>query len=243
MPKFIVCFFIFDVTVVLLYLVDWGLGHPFWKFTLWVDLDSEQNIPAWYSSMQLFLVACFWAVFTYGKFDKKDKVSFVLPVLTLVFVVLSMDEIIGIHEWAVFKGAVWMSTGKLAGGTIKDGVLMASEDEPLNLFLLANLGIFLLAIPFLLFMTGLVFGIRRYVNGNPRVIRKYLAGVIMLALSAVGFDIITGFVPATDVTFVLALCCEELGEMAGVTFILWGTYELLLSHNFSLKRAFHDNVP
>ena len=236
-PKFILYFFIFDLTIVLLYLLNWSFGQPFPKLTYWLNLDGERNLPAWYSSIQLFIVAAFFGIFTYAKFEKKDKASWILPVLFLLFVALSLDETIGIHEWMVLRGSILWESGELIGGGYADGVLYLPGNEPISRTVLAGMGVFLLGIPFLLIMFGLVYGLRRYVRGKSHIIIKYIVGMVIFVISAIAFDILSGL-PERNKIFIIVVSCEELGEMVGVTFFLWATYDLLLSYGFSLKKAF-----
>jgi hypothetical protein len=81
----ILVFFAGDLALALLYLLNWELHQPFYKLNLLLDLDGEASLPAWYSSVQLFLVACFLAIFAYTKFDRKKKVSWLLSLWPLVF--------------------------------------------------------------------------------------------------------------------------------------------------------------
>ena len=57
-PKLIVLLFSIDVLLTVIYLANRALGHPLGEFlTRLFDLGAERNIPTWYSSLKLFLVA------------------------------------------------------------------------------------------------------------------------------------------------------------------------------------------
>lgn len=240
-PKFILLFFLIEISLVFLYLLDWKLGQPIDKLTFWLDLDGEKNIPSWYSSIQYFLVACLWAIFASAFFDKNDKKSWFLPIIILVFIILSLDEIIGIHEWVVLKIVIFVASGSFIGGDFKEGVIFTANDGPVSILVIGTVFLFFIGIPFILIMIVMIKGLKQYVKGRPYVIRRYSIGVIMLVISAVGFDIVS-FILKTETYFILAQCFEELGEMIAVTFFLWAIYDLLISYNFSLRRGFNSTT-
>jgi uncharacterized membrane protein len=133
-PHLILAFFACALALARLYLANWGLHQPFWKLTVLINLDGEANMPAWYSSMQLFLVAGLMAIFAYIKFDKENKVSWNLLLWPLIFMALSLDEAAKIHEWLGGKLDVL-----LPGGTREN-----------TLFWYTGIWMFLLGAPFLM---------------------------------------------------------------------------------------------
>lgn len=63
-----------------------------------LNLDEENNIPTWYSSMILFASAILFGLITIWKNHTKDKFRYYWLALTLGFLVMSMDEVASIHE-------------------------------------------------------------------------------------------------------------------------------------------------
>lgn len=69
---------------------------PSWTFRNWFDLDAEGNIPAWFSSMQLFFIAQI-SIFCAKNLDKGRLRRF-YSLAAAGFIFLSIDEAAEIHE-------------------------------------------------------------------------------------------------------------------------------------------------
>ena len=226
MPKFIGFFFLFDLVLVLLYLINWSLGQPIPFLTNLVNLDGEGNLPAWYSSMQLFLVASMLAIFLSRKFNKNNMESWAMLILCLIFAILSLDEIASIHEWLGHKSDV------LLPGASRKGTLFSTT----------GIWMFLIGIPFSILLISLISCIKKYLKNRSHIRTKFIIGLIIFIGSATGIEIISNFVSETGITRIIQTSCEELGEMVGVTFILWATYELLVSYNISLDFSTNNST-
>ena len=218
-PKIILGFIVCDLLVALLYLANWAIQQPSTKLTRLVDLGGEANLPTWYSSVQLFLVAVFLAIFAFAKFERKNKVSWALLPWPLVFLGMSFDEVATIHEWL---------------GSRTDALLPGGQRAK-SLFGETGVWMLLFGVPFLLLMLGLIYGLRTYLKGRAHVIKKCMIGLIIFAGAALGIEVISNFVPKQGPARVLQAFFEELGEMVGVTFFLWAAHDLLSSHGFSLS--------
>lgn len=218
-PKFILFFFAFDLALIFLYLIDWSMGQPFWKLTTFVDIDGESNLPAWYSSIQLLVISIFFFVFAREKFDGRDKGTWFLPVLPLVFVAMSLDEIAQIHEWLGLKSDVLLTGG-------------SRVNTP---FHLTGIWMFLFGIPFFVLMLSLFYFLRRFIRERKGILKKYMVGLFIFFGSAAGIEALSNFVSNQGMAYMIMQCLEELGEMAGATFILWATYDLLLSYDIAIR--------
>jgi len=76
------------------YLGNILLGHPFRFLTHMIDLDGEANLPAWHSSIKLFLLALLLAFFGYREFKRSsDRASWRFLLMSAVFAALSLDEV------------------------------------------------------------------------------------------------------------------------------------------------------
>lgn len=217
-PAFILIFFVCDMALTFVYLLDWGLRRPFATITLLIGLDDEANLPTWYSSIQLFGVATFLAIFASAKLAKQNILSWTLLLWPFMFLALSIDETAQIHEYLG-----WKSDILLPGGSRKN-----------SLFPQTGIWMFLFGIPCLLFMESLLYSLKKYLRGNCHVTRLFFAAVIVYVGSATGLEVVDNFVPANGWLHVLQVCFEELGEMIGTTLFLWASYELLNAHGFSM---------
>ena len=57
--------------------------------------------------------------------------------------------------------------------------------------------------------------------------RLYVAGFSLYAGSAFGIETLSNVVRPGGVASVVQVACEELGEMLGVTLLVWATLDLL----------------
>lgn len=212
-PPLILLFFIADAVLALLYLLNWALDRPSYTLSLLLDLDGEANLPTWYSSMQLFLIAFLMAAFARGRVDRTDRSSWVLAAWPATFVVLSIDEVASIHEWLGARG----------------DILLPYRTRERTLFGVTGIWMFVFGIPILLFMFGLARSLKKYLRSSAAVSRRLWIALLFFFGGALGIEALSNFVADGSVWHMLAVLCEELSEMVGETFFLWVAYELLVS--------------
>jgi hypothetical protein len=214
-----------DLVVVLAYLADWGVGgfswnHGLrWKLAALVDLNGQNNLLTWYSSVQLCLTAFLLAVFAYLKCDKRTKASWLLPLLPLVFTLLSFEQVAMIHQWLAFKS----------------GRVFASAFAAMSTLYLRNIVIlFFVALGAL--AVACAYGLKPYFEGRRPVIAKYFIGSLVLFGCTVGIgpDTVWRWLPRSQALRVFQISLRELGKLAGVTITMWATYDLLVSHSITL---------
>lgn len=159
-PALILVLFIIDIALGLGYIFNELLRRPYWKLTALLDLNREGNLPTWYPSIQWFCVAIFLGLFAHRNFSLRQKRSWLLVVVSLLFLVLSLDEVAEIHEWLGQEVDVL-----LPGGT-RHNTLVHST------------GIWMLAIgvPFLALFIVLISSIKIYFQGAPDALLKILWG-------------------------------------------------------------------
>jgi len=220
-PPLILGFLACDFALAISYLGNWALNQPSRRITFLIDLNAEANLPAWYSSIQLFLVAVLLAFFVYAEFDKRSLLSWTLPVWPLVFVALSIDEIVQMHEWLGGQSDRWLP------GRSRENITFRST----------GIWMFLIGIPFFFFMVGLILSLKKYLRGKSDVIHMFWAALIVYIGSAAGIEILSNFVPKEGAVHIIQVFCEELGEMIGGTLFLWAAYKLLCSYEFSISIA------
>ncbi len=71
-----------------------GLLQPLRIF----DVGEERSIPAWFESLQFLLCSILLAVVAVAKKQRGDRYSLHWSVLSIIFLLLSLDEVASIHE-------------------------------------------------------------------------------------------------------------------------------------------------
>jgi hypothetical protein len=213
-------FIAIDIALGVAYLLTYLAGQP--RFlTPFLDLNRENNLPTWYSSVQWFCVAGLLGIFAISSFSFSHKKSWLLLTLPLVFLGLSLDEIATIHE-----RVGWWSDALLQGGSRQN-----------SLFTRTGVWMFLLGAPFAVLFVGLVVSIRSYFRQTPGVLTKLCLGMVLTLTGALGIETLSNFVTPGSASAVLLILAEELCELLGSTIVLWGGYELLAEHGFKLDRV------
>mgnify|MGYP003575294215 CR=1 FL=1 len=220
-PALILIFFLIDVALGLGYIVNELFGRPYDKLTLLLDLSRESNLPTWYSSTQWFCVAIFLGLFACSNFRLAQRRSWLLPLISLLFLALSVDEVARIHEWLGEKTDILLPGGSRTNTMVPET------------------GIWMLVIggPFLAAFVWLIFSIRPYFQGNRNALIKLFVGMLITLSGALGFETLTNFVVPGSMYGILRVFSEEFCEIVGGTVVLWGSYELLLAHGFALSLA------
>lgn len=215
-PPAIRHFFFIDVALVAAYLVNLYAIGRFQLLTLLLDLDAEGSVPSWYSSVQLFLVGMLLATLAVHIPGRPDKVR--LWFAAALFFFLSKEENFGIHE--------------LIGGRIARH--MTPEAHASSFFRYSTAWPVLLGPPLLIAMLVLGWRAAGLLRGRPHVILKYIVGLVVFLGGAVGLEIIWNLLPLWGTAHRAEIVAEEFLEMAGVTFFLWASYDLLSSYGIRL---------
>ena len=228
MPTLVVICFLIDLSLASLYALNYGIGQPSRTLTLFIDLDREDNLPTWYSSIQWFGTASLFFIFALANFRRGRLESWLLLLLPLIFLGFSLDEVAQLHE--LFGGR---SDSLLPGGTrLGTG------------FSRTGIWMFLLGLPFAIFFGALAWALRTCFQRAPGAFVKTFAGVALMIVGAVGIESLANLVPDRQAGYgILQVFAEELCEMLGATVTLWGGYELLERHGFALKINGDDQQP
>ncbi len=195
-----------DLVVVLLHVVPTLMGHGGRLF----DLDAEANIPTWYSSAKLFLLAQALAVLALvlSRRSRLDAAPFLFLAALALF--LSLDETATLHE----RLARHFETA-LTGAARSD-----LEFTRTGYWMLA-LGPMLAA--------ALAVGIwlmTKRLKIPRHVAVRGLLGVAVFFFSATGIEILSNFT-ITPILNLVQVAVEEGGEMIGVTLVIWSLLDLL----------------
>lgn len=218
-PTLLLIFFSIDVALGMAYIFNYLAGHPSGMLTRFLDLNREGNLPTWYASIKWWCVAALLGIFTHRNFSFSQRKSWLLLTLSLVFLVLSLDEIAQIHEWL----------GR------KSDILLPDADRKHSLFSRTGIWMFVIGVPFLAFFVVLILSIRSYFQRAPGALVKVCLGMALSLAGALGVETVRNFVAPNSVHDVLQVFSEELCEMLGSTIVLWGSYELLYKHGFALR--------
>lgn len=217
-PRAVRVLLLADGVVAALYILDTALGHPYETLTRLVNLDGEANVPTWYSSGQLLVLGLLlgaFAVVQSRSHSIRRGPLFALPALCLV---MSLDEVAQIHEWLGRKSDALFATGTRHGSLVP----------------VTGIWMFLLGPPFLILVILLWRAFVPFLQDRERVVRLYVVGFVVYAVSALGIELLTNFVRPGGLASVVQIVCEELGEMLGVTVLIWATLELLASYSIHL---------
>lgn len=210
LPKIIGLFFICDVLIIIMYLGNHFINYPFDWFSDFIDIDNENNLPAWYSAIQLFILSIFLGIFAIDFSDSKNQLTRLVWFVPLLFLFMSLDEIAMIHETL---------------GEYSD-FLLAGGSRRNTPFRVTGIWMFLFGIPVFILLTAMIFYLKQKFNNIPGVIKKYYLGLIVYVGSAAGIEIFSNFYRSGS-AYLTQVCIEEFGEMLGVTILLWATLELL----------------
>lgn len=198
-----------------------GEGAVEWKFG-WLsklfDLDAEMNIPTWYSSAQLLLVGLLLGVFAWAQWDRtKIKASFGLLGAAGLFFLFSMDEVATLHE--------------NLGGKL---VFYLKARNHGSVFTLYAFWAAMLT-PVLVWLWCVASATREHWRGRPAIGWKFVVGFAVFLGSAVGFELlwisVFGGNPSDSP---IEVYIEEVGEMIGVTILVWAALDLLAAAKVTL---------
>ncbi|MBM3763928.1 MAG: hypothetical protein FJW32_00930 [Acidobacteria bacterium] len=185
-----------------------------------VDLDNENNIPAYFSTIQLFLAFLFTAAVAFVEARKKDRFRFHWAALALLVLAASADEAASIHE------LVMEPARKLLGTT---GYLYFAWVVP---------GMIFVALAAILFA--------RFIYHRPGPIRSQIvtAGAVFLG-GAIGMEMFNGrhYELWGPQSFKYATFCaiEEGMEMAGVLFYIRAILAQLRMSGATIRLRFGDS--
>lgn len=202
--KLLITLIVFEAFLIIAFFLGTMAEVPQSIFNLF-NLDGEANIPAWFSSMQLFLVGILF-LFS-SEWSQRHRI--VSPKFLLLvgvgFIFLSLDEAAEFHEGITrgFQQIAWMP--RFNG---KHGIWIF-------VYAFVALGMAVMGIPTLKSMLKLY----------PRQVLIVAVGFTITLIGAVGMEII-GYLYLLDTEKVflynMEVALEELFEMVGASLMLYG---------------------
>ena len=215
-PALVRLMFCLDLAMGLLYFFSRRARNVIAKPLLnFFDLNGEQNLPSWYSAGQLALIGGLLVAFAAAELRRGVRAAWALMLGGLAFLFLSLDEMTSLHE----NFGYWLDKHQHRRTTVFDET---------GFWMLFCAPLFLVVVVLL----GL--GARRYLRGQRHVMTKFVAGVAIYIAAAAGVEALSNFVTPQGAAARALVLAEEMGEMIGATFVLWGAIELLRSHGLRL---------
>ncbi len=209
LPPAIKVLFALDILLLTAYLINYLMNAPLGNdVSFAIDLDAEGNLPTWYSSVKLFLIAYLILINVPQKMQAGLGSRVAIVSLGLIFLAMSLDEIVRIHEFI---------------GRTSD-VLLPDNDRSSSIFPKTGIWMFLLVPPAFL-ITWI--SVRRLHNVG--LVRDeyglFLIGLFVFLLSAGGIEILSNYTGG-GVIGAFQVGMEEFGELIGATIMLWATYKM-----------------
>ena len=219
-PAAILWLYAADVGLGASYVANVLLGEPSYQLTQWLDLDGEQNIPTWYSSMQWFLAAALLGLFAQSFTGVGTLRRFLLVALPLTFLAMSLDEVAGIHEWL----------------GVKSDALLPDGDRTASVFSANGIWVLVIGVPVAAFLGLLLYSLREHFRAAPAGFYMIVAGLGLAFFGALAFEMLLNFIPRHGRLETLSELCEEMLEMIGATTVVWGAY-ILVSARARTRRS------
>ena len=208
--NFLVVAIVIEICLVAAFLTDGMLGHPDPIVHKLFNLDGERNIPALFSSAQLFMLGIVFFSVAYQLRQKHFSSPLFFAVLGAAFIFLSFDEALSIHE----------------------GITSSLEHVEWIPRFKGNHGIWVA--PYLL--VGLVFFVstlREFLkvwNQHRRESIIMASGCVIFLVGAVGLEVLSYQLlregSSTRFLYQLEVAVEEFLEMMGISIILYGAIML-----------------
>ena len=162
-------------------------------------LDFENNVPAWFSTLGLFVASCLFGLVAYVQRARKDAGLHWLG-LSLLFVALAVDEATYTHEILIVALRNHLNLG---------GIFYFAWVVPGAIFVL------LVAMVYLPFIVRLLPAVR---NGLLLAGAFYVGGALGVELLGGYFAESQGFDAAS---YIVAMTCEESLEMLGIATLIF----------------------
>lgn len=214
-PRLVAALYALDGVVLLLAVAGFAAsaaaGEPRWGM---VRLGDESNLPTWYSSAQLLLVALGLGALALRDVRRRLVGTWPLLLAPAFFLLLSFDEAAMLHER--LGDLIRHHTG--VGSGLRTGPWM---------FVYAPAALLVLGTTFRAY--------RPYWRGRRLLVGLTLLGLAVYGGSAVGLEFAANFVAEGSLAQKGLGFGEEIGEIVGVTTLLWAVLLLLRGEGVRLE--------
>lgn len=216
-PLTVKLLFAADLLLAALHLTYFLLGAPFEPLVRIVNLDSETSVATWYATAKHLLVALTGLPVCLYLFKQKHRHAKLFTLLSLVFLLFSLDEIVVLHE----------SLGTLSDQLLPGGTRQATP------FWQTGIWVFVIGLPVLAGLSALVYSLSRTLREVDGVLSKLVLGISIFLLGALGFELLSNFTADASIARQVEVMFEELFEMLGVTLVFWAFYDYLVGLGFA----------
>lgn len=191
-----------ELTLAGMYVVVNNAMGP-WRLRPLFDMNAEANIPAWFSSLQLFAIGFVLFLAASSSLRRADGLAGLLRVLGVGFVFLSMDEAAMVHEKVtdVLAGEAWAPRFR--------------DNHGIWMFVYGAVGVALLA--------AMHRSLWRICRLYPRDVARVGMGLAVLLAGAVGVEVIgyeMGLEGRPTPVLTTYVAIEEFCEMLGASLVL-----------------------
>jgi hypothetical protein len=143
------------------------------------DVGEERSIPTWFESIEFLLCSILLAVVTVASKQRSDRYSLHWSVLSIIFLLLSLDEVAAIHEaiGQVFETLLHNATGFTPSGAIS----------------------FFWVVPGAAFVLIVLLAYLRFLAHLPQTTRRlFLFAGALFVLGAIGMEMLTAQVVSSS---------------------------------------------
>ncbi|OGW78005.1 MAG: hypothetical protein A3C51_01660 [Omnitrophica bacterium RIFCSPHIGHO2_02_FULL_46_20] len=208
------CLTLIAIIIIASNIINILLGEPSKSITRLIDMDTEANIPTWFSSILLFIAAFFaYRCSFLSKTHQNGKT--IWQVLSLWLLVMSCDEVATIHEQVGFLINKYIFKFSRPGS--HTWLLMIG---PLAVIIVLSIGI----------------KIKKYLNDSTKAARLLIIGALIYFFGSIVLESTLGFLSSNhlDILRRVEAMLEESFEMVGVIIFISG----LMEHNKFLKTIY-----
>ncbi|RME65774.1 MAG: hypothetical protein D6782_05595 [Alphaproteobacteria bacterium] len=203
--------FAVDIGLGALFLGNYFLGEPYWPVTQIVSFRGENTLSAWYSSLQLGLLAGLLALLAHRARSLALPRRCALIAFTCLVLAMSADESVLIHE-RLGKAL----TAAIAG----DGAVPVYAAR-------SGYWTYVLGLPAALGLGAVLWLASDAFRAAPGALVKLGGGLALLMLGAVGMESLWNFLRDPLLAEVVEPWLEESLEKIGVTVMIWGVLQRL----------------
>lgn len=217
-PVWVLCLLGVDLLLGVANVVTYELSHHFHypQIDLF-RLSGEENIPTWWSSAQLLMIALCLAILAAHLIERHNPRSWTLLLAPALFLFLSMDEVAQFHERI---GAEW---------------------GPRNLR--TGMWVMWCAPAFIIAVAIVARALWPYLRPHRLVMARFGMGIAMLLACAVGLEMLANLFPDRSMLSNLEVIAEEVGEMMAGTLMLWAAATWLAAERIVLARRLPSAEP
>jgi hypothetical protein len=179
------------------------------------DLGTDNTIPTWYASITLLICSLLLAIISKAKSEDKDRFALHWEALSIIFLLLSIDEVARIHE--VTGDTIGRFTGKTHGLLYFAWVICGSA------FVLILIPVYIKFLRHLPIKTMTLFILAGTV---------YVGGALGMEMVNARYADLYGF---KNLTYQLMTAVEEFFEMSGIAIFIYALMSYIATQSSHMK--------